>query len=78
MAVMLLLAWFAGADLRRVSDLVLDAQFLHQFEEPLHRAGRFDAHEHRTFERTVKLAYLVALVLEDAFLQHAAVDIQNG
>jgi hypothetical protein len=43
----------------------------------VHRAGCFDGDAHRTFQRAVKLAYVIARVLEDAFLHHATAGVQN-
>ena len=40
--IMLLFACFCFADFRRMTDAAFDPQLFHQFQEPLHGAGRFD------------------------------------
>ncbi len=40
-------------------------------------AGCFDGNAHPTCQCAVKLAYVVADVLEDAFLRHATARVQN-
>ena len=63
----LLLAHLRGANLGRVSDPQLVAEFGKQAFKPVHRTGRFDAHAHRSLQAAVKRLGFAVVVIEPAF-----------
>ncbi len=66
-AVVFLLAGFGSPDLRGMTDAELDDQLFEQSQEPVHGARGFQAHQHRLRQTGIKLAHLVALVLQFLF-----------
>lgn len=48
--IMLLFAGLCGTNLGRVTHPTLNAYLFQQLQEPLHRAGGFNAHHHRPFQ----------------------------
>jgi hypothetical protein len=66
----LLLARFTGANLRGVPDPQFVTELRQQTLEPVHRAGRFDAHANRflgTLQTPVERVGLAALVIQAPF-----------
>jgi hypothetical protein len=55
------------ANLCRMTDQAFDSQFFHEIQKPLHRSRGFDTHSHRAWKRGIKLAHVVAFVLESHF-----------
>jgi hypothetical protein len=60
--VVLLLAGFRRANLRRMADPALDSQLLHQVQKPRHRSAGFDAYQRGPRQTGIELPHLVAFV----------------
>ncbi len=63
-SIVLLLPWFGRADLRRMTHLAVDSQFLHQIQKPPHRTGGFDPHADRRGKRRAELSNHCCFVLQ--------------
>src|SRR6202158_4782850 len=75
---MLLLSRFLRSDLRRMSYPTLDTHLFQQFQEPLHRAGGFDSHQHWTFQGCVKRSYCIPFVAKCLLGELAGFAVHHG
>ena len=75
--IMLLFARLCSADLLGMADAAFDPQLFHQFQEPLHRASRFDPYQNQTRQCGIKLPHGLALMFEGLFFQLSCVAIQR-
>ena len=62
----------------RLGQAKSNTQLFQQFQEPLHRSSRFDAHEHWTFQSRTKLAYCLAFVGNRLVGELAAFGVHHG
>jgi hypothetical protein len=76
--IVLLLPRFLRSDLRRMSYPTLDAQLVQQLQEPLHRAGGFDAYHHWTFQGCVKLPHGIPFVAKALLGELAGFRVHQG
>jgi len=61
-----------------MSEPVLDPQLFQLIQKPLHHSGCFDAHHHRTFQRSIKLSYLIPFVEQFPLGELARFRVHHG
>ena len=76
-SIILLLARFIGADLRRVPNPTFDSELFHQLQEPLRCTTSFNPNSHRTWQPGVKLAHFIALVSENVLFYFSCFRVQH-
>src|SRR5271169_6386959 len=64
---MFLFPWFGRSNLRRMADLAIDPQLLHQAQKPLHRSRCFNSYTHRPWQPRIKLLHVTATVCQRLF-----------
>src|SRR5271155_3684841 len=64
---MFLFPWFGRSNLRRMANLAIDPQPLHQAQKPLHRSRCFNSYTHRPWQPRIKLLHVTATVCQRLF-----------
>src|ERR1700731_2447171 len=74
---MFLFSWFGCSNRCRMAHQAFDSEFFHEVHKPLHGTGGFDSHTYRSRKFALKLAHVVALVLQSGLHNLAGGGVQH-